>query len=987
MTNYYRFQIVEPNNQIRYSNEFAAECVSITVGAASANDLALVDPTIADYQLVLYLQAPLQVMNLSALGQVLLASVALPVNEYRFWAPGQRIEVGQHALILLDRNGSVTSVSDAVATPTTTSVTSPGTVPSSAISAVVSTRESVFSTPNFAVENRSEVERVQQTEVNSRIEWKIELHNTSEQGPQGGRVAGFRLMLEGVSPDWQADVAPAELQLNHVPPTPQYLKPMRGEFRVAITAPQTPTSRAGLHEIIVRITSEEFPGEVLVIPLRIKINPYMAWQVSKLTPSYVYGRSRSPVETHFTLVNQSNAPLLIETIAGVENLVAAIAFIDKQASNGFATIADESHALELPVAGQARVYVRITPQRRYWLGREQSYPLFVASKAVLLDHKPIPQEQEAKEVRGAYIQQPRFGYLHIFFCLLLLCLLFVGALFLFRPSIPQFALTDWPLPTLDANKTVPIPTPVVSAPKYVVAGAQLALDWGEMNYVSHFTINRLLDNGREEPVLTADAHGAATTPYTLTARNGESATYIILGTNWIAQLPLISQWGVTEQRVRLEVAPVIASLSTKVDTTGLAAQSPLTLTWQVSERNMQVTLLENNQPKPLTGTNSLTGTFGELLRAPLTNTVYQIQAQSVYPHEPVISPPLAVKVIPATPTVVPVPEIHRFEVMPPQLVAGQKVTVLYDVPDAQALYLLLDDVQIAELKPPAGQEQFVLDQPKRYRVTIRAMGQPTMTVGAVSTRWHTIEVLPPPTAPQIRLFKVSPDSVTRGSDAAKNITLLWTVVGEVQNIRIVSADKLIASNLPMSGTLKLTAENSTNYQILVEGKDSPIQSAVATLTVAGSSLIGGSPAGSSTTGGAPAGGSLAEQLQQQQFAPPTVQITPTTVDLGTKTASCLNPKEEITQTTSICLFTIDLPVPAVSVTLVGVKQDGDQCTRTLWKQWGYADIPANKLTYQCGECMDDSHEYLFTVYAEDSAGTVRQAQQTLPAGRFPLACK
>ena len=921
-------------------------------------------------------------MNLRAQGHVRLAGAALPVNEYRPLAYGQRIEVGQHALILLHYNDSETST---VVPATGTAVSTPDERP------LIPTTNP-FSARNYSLENSAEVIAVRQTQTGQPAVWIVKILNKSQDNSQGERVAGFFASITGVGADWEVITSPKELRLSHGLSAKDNQQSIRGEFLIRITPPRTPTSHAGLHEITLQITSDEFRDEVLTIPLKLVITPYLAWAVSKLTPTHLYSRSRTPVETHLTLTNRSNAPVRIETTGVTENLPAEVTFVDKPSIAGFETAIEASHTKELPAGEHARVYIRSTPQRHHWFGREQRYSLVVTPKVVALagevltqnGNEAVLEEAQSKEVRGEFFQQARLGYLDLALFFLTLFLLFIGALFFLRPQIQQFALVERAQSTTTYGDGIPIPTPlpVSSAPKRVVAGTQLLFTL-DLPHISHFTIDRLLDNGREEPVLAADWRLSATTPYTLTARNGESATYRIRGTNWIAQLPFVGPWGVAEQRVRLEVAPVIASLTTRVDITKLAAQSPLTLAWQVSESNMKVTLLENNQPQPITGTSSLTGTFGELLRTPLTDTVYQIQAQSPYPHEPVSSPPLAVQVIPATPTVVSTPNIRRFEVFPPQLVAGQKVTVLYDVPDAGSLYLLLDDKQIAELQPPAGQEQFVLDQPKHYRITIRALGQPTMTVGAVSTRWHTIEVLPLPTAPQIQLFKVSPDTVERGSDAAKNITLLWTVVGEVQNIRVLSADKLIASNLPMSGTLKLAAENSTSYQLLVEGKDSPIQSAVATLTVAGSSLIGGSPAGGSPTNGSPAGDALAEQLQQQQFPPPTLQITKTTVTLGTKTANCLKPKEEITQTTSICLFTIDLPVPAVSVTLVGVKQDGDQCTRTLWKQWGYADIPANKLTYQCGKCVDGT----FTVYAEDSVGTVRQAQQTSPPGAFPLACK
>jgi hypothetical protein len=907
------------------------------------------------------------------------------VNEYCRLSHGQRLEVGQHALILLDLNGNGgNETASAMALSATALAVPPTTEPSS-----VSKRTNSFSTPNFALENSAKVLAVRQAAVEQTVDWLVEIVNTSHSTLQNERVASFLPSVAGVGVDWEVTTQPPELLLSHsLPTTTEDAQSIRGQFRITIKPPRVPASRAGLHEFTLRITSKEFSGEALTIPLKMMIAPYLAWEVSKLTPTHLYSRSRSPVETHLTLTNRSNAPVRIETAGITENLPAQVTFVDKPSVAGFETTVEEIHTKELSAGDRAKVYIRAMPQRPHWFGRERRYTLVVTPKVVALDGKVLAEDERkavmedarTKEVRGEFFQQARLGYLDLALFFLTLFLLFIGALFFLRPRIQQFALVDGPKAarTPDVGTPTPIPPSVSSAPKYVVAGTQLLLDL-DLPFVSHFTIDRLLDNGREEPVLTADWPLPTTTPYTLTVRNGESATYRIRGTNWIANLPLLGLWGVAEQRVRLEVAPVIASLSTKVDTTKLAAQSPLTLTWQVSESNMQVTLLENNQPRPITGTTSLTGTFGKLLRTPLTDTVYQIQAQSPYPHEPVSSPPLAVQVIPPTPTVVPTPNIRRFEVFPPQLVAGQKVTVLYDVPDAGSLYLLLDDMQIAQLQPPAGLEEFVLDQPKRYRVTIRALGRPTMTVGAESTRWHTVEVLPLPTAPQIELFKVSPETVTRGSESAKNITLLWTVVGEVQNIRILSADKLIAANLPMSGTLKLAAENSTSYQLWVEGKDSPIQSAVATLTVADSSLVGGSPAGEP-----PAGGSLAEQLQKQQLPPPTLQISKT-INMSTaiKISDCQDQKKEITTTKPICLFIIGLPVPAVSVTLVGVKRDGDQCTQTLWKQWGYADIFANKLTYQCGECVNGT----FTVYAEDNSGTVRQAQQTSPSGGVPLACK
>ncbi|MFN8494561.1 MAG: FHA domain-containing protein [Caldilineaceae bacterium] len=943
MSDNLQLQVIDPTNQISYY-PLDPEWISVTIGAAPTNDVQLQDAEIAALQFVLDLPLPRRIMALSERGNARLAGEKLQPNEYKPLEIGQRVEVGRSSLILLEMNGASSGAEPQTVTK--------GIVTTSAVPSERKTKQNIYQTKNFRIVNVIDFEITQNVDINQPGVWQVDLENTSQSAPNTGRNANFYFRVEDHSANWEIEIAPSTMLLAH-----ELSKdiPKRDRCRIKVTPLKTSLPYAGKHELRLFITSPDFRDDELTVPLKLEMATYSVYEVSSLSRTKLQVRSKTPAPVNFTITNKSNCPARFTVTGNAEDFAGKIELLERDQIPGFGTWVETS-TLELKPNEQTKVQARIYPTRLYWFGNGQHYPLMFTIK--LLDTTATKQTVEPKQLKGDLFQGALISYGALLWILLGLLLLFFVLLLFLRPSINKFIITDVSSLPIKAEEDPkkPTATPIASEPKTTVAGSLVKLDW-QTKHVTQLVITRLLDNNREEPVLTNNKNISITGQYTFTARNGEGATYVLRGINWIANLPLISSLGIAEQRVRLNVAPVVVTLYPKVDTNNLVVGQSLPLSWTVSEKNTQVILFKNNQPEPITGTNYITGTAATYTDQPITDTTYQIQSQSAYPHDPVLSPPLKVKVRQPAPPPVSAPKIRRFEVMPPQLTAGQKVTILYDVSGATTLLLLLNDAQVAELQPPVGQEQIVLPDAKRYRITLKAVAKINGAPPVETQKWHTVEALPAPLPPQIQMFKAVPESVERGSDAAKNITLAWSLTTDAKNIRILTPDKLIASNLPYSGTLKLAVDQSTNYQILADGPDGAPVSKVVNLTVTDSAVAKG--------------------LQKQSLPPAKLTIDDSKTGDDLQIDKCA---EHNSNTDQICIFKISPQFPALSVTIVGVNKD---CQRILWKQWRYDQISADGIKYQCRRCEKGT----YTVYAENADGIVTEENYTYPKDDVEIICK
>ncbi len=184
--------------------------------------------------------------------------------------------------------------------------------------------------------------------------------------------------------------------------------------------------------------------------------------------------------------------------------------------------------------------------------------------------------------------------------------------------------------------------------------------------------------------------------------------------------------------------------------------------------------------------------------APLVPGVYQgfwqMLSSISYPFGQKIW--VGIEVLPyptATPkaTQTPSPAIN-FSANPTSVIAGDAVNFSWDVQGSEAVYFYAQGQPWQDNKvAPQGTRVVYPPQSTTYELRVVWPG------GNVEVRQQRIDVVPPPPgAPVIRQFSVSPSQITTG----QCVTLQWAVEGQVNRVRLLRDGAEIWGDAPLGGT-------------------------------------------------------------------------------------------------------------------------------------------------------------------------------------------
>ena len=283
--------------------------------------------------------------------------------------------------------------------------------------------------------------------------------------------------------------------------------------------------------------------------------------------------------------------------------------------------------------------------------------------------------------------------------------------------------------------------------------------------------------------------------------------------NWISAVPLVGRIGSARRSFVIDVvparAPSIASFT--VSNNDLVFGTPEALTWvaELPNQGDEVIIRERSgendallPPVPDVGT---------LVITPQADTRYDLSISSRVwiTSTPV---PKAVSIAVRMPT----PDIRRLSVAPAQIVAGQAMTVSYDVQGSDEQVLVIDrGISTEEIVLNAAADSIAIpvQTPGAFSVRLRAFrflpgstdkqsdsvgsnqkvvpgtaATPTFTPSPTlpPTPTSTLSPTPTPIAPMIEVLALTPNEIVLGD--AVEVLLTWQVIGDADQIQISAPD-------------------------------------------------------------------------------------------------------------------------------------------------------------------------------------------------------
>ncbi len=283
--------------------------------------------------------------------------------------------------------------------------------------------------------------------------------------------------------------------------------------------------------------------------------------------------------------------------------------------------------------------------------------------------------------------------------------------------------------------------------------------------------------------------------------------------NWISAVPLVGRMGSARQSFVIDVvparAPSIAAFT--ASNTEAIFGTPEALSWQadlpnpgdgvvIRERSGESDVLL--PPVPAVGTLDI---------SPQADTRYDLIVNS---RVWITSTP-----VPESQVVtvrMPTPEIRRLSVAPAQIVAGQPITVSYDVQGSDERILVIDrgiateefilnsaadaiaipvltpgafSVRLRAFRlPPGGTDREGASVGSNQQALAGAAATPTFTPTPTlpPTPTATLSPTPTPIAPMIDVLTLTPNEIVLGD--AVEVLLTWQVIGDADQIQISAPD-------------------------------------------------------------------------------------------------------------------------------------------------------------------------------------------------------
>jgi len=515
-----------------------------------------------------------------------------------------------------------------------------------------------------------------------------------------------------------------------ITPTNVHLKVnQRASVTASITPPRTPASQAGPHHFAVTVTSPNYPGRMSRRGATLIINPFYEFTISDLSPRQLtVSWDQLSATASMSVTNQGNSQAHYRVTGSDDNEACSFEFTSPGENVRLANQSDFHLASDTTVVMPVFVSVR----KRYLVGiRTRDLPFTVTAS-------PLEGIQPPRAVMGRLAARPLIGP---WVLLLILAGLFALAVFGFWPRIRMsVSATD------------------------IGAGQPVEIQWTSWPPL----FMSLTLNGEPLP----DSRG------TLTEHPLETTRYQLVGDTWASRIFAPNQLYSVSQTVN--VSPRVPQiLLFQAQPPQINSGDYTEISWSVrdADRLVLVSDVYSQTLETLVGSQKI-----RLER----QTVFTLKAYSDSLPGQVIEQLLDVAINP--PPEIPAPVILDFRVEPATILAGQPVTITWQVTGA-------DQVSIQPLGgqlPPSGR---VRETPSVTTIYTLSAVKGEQTSNAL--RQVTVNPLPPtptpipsptptsaPEAPVIELFTVLPARPVQVDGQEVEVRLDWVVSGPTTNITL-----------------------------------------------------------------------------------------------------------------------------------------------------------------------------------------------------------
>jgi hypothetical protein len=490
------------NRQFELNQELNFDYPVVSIGSHPDNDIVLAGGNVLAFHATVHLQDGVyQLVALGGDSTVLVDGAPLSASPTQI-SPYQRVEIGNYALFF-QQNGAVDSVHVSVSQLNA----QPG-ADSAARTMTVAPGETPILV-NVPV-------KTQEVDVDQTAVYELEVINA------GPIVAAFRVMLEGVPPEW-VEISPALVNLN---------EGQRTFVSVRVSPPRDTTSEAGKHTLQVRVQSSNYGGHTVSTPLTLVIHPFYEFGIGNLSPKDQTIAWRKRVgKTELSVANRGNSPADF-----------SISVMDDENGCTFDLAVDDETQLtrqavvNIPPGEKISLPIWITPHKRpFFALLPKRYQYSVTVQA--------PDAVAPQMTSGSVSAAPLLGWWHVF---LMVVLLGVGLFLLFQPNIYSFQLA--------AGKDV------------IELGDTTRLEWSVSPFATNLSIS-----GVEQAINPGQT--------SLTLAPTQSTTYEIVAGNWLSSLLRIDQ----RRALTVLVVPPSPRVTVfDVDETSVAKGKPINVRWSVT---------------------------------------------------------------------------------------------------------------------------------------------------------------------------------------------------------------------------------------------------------------------------------------------------------------------------------------------------------------------------------------------------------------------
>ena len=340
----------------------------------------------------------------------------------------------------------------------------------------------------------------------------------------GPIVASFFVTLEGIPSDWVKIWGDA-FNLN---------EGARSTVTIQVTPPREPTSTAGIHDIIIRVSSPNYPEHDFIAPFELNIQPYYEFILGNISPKHQRIRWRKRSGT-------ANLPIKNRSNNTTDFIVSALddengCSFDFQVSENLQL--SRQATVAIPAGEDLTLPFDITPLKQALFALRGKRYHFTTSVQV------AQQASSPQAISASATSLPLFGWWSI---MLGIAAILFGLFMLLQPRIHSFQLV--------AGKDV------------IELGDTTKLEWSVSPFATRLNISNI-----EQPINRGQE--------TLTVAPSQSTTYELVSGNWLSGLLGLDR---KASQTVLVVPPSPRIGVFEVDETTVDKGKPTTIRWSVTK--------------------------------------------------------------------------------------------------------------------------------------------------------------------------------------------------------------------------------------------------------------------------------------------------------------------------------------------------------------------------------------------------------------------